>query len=110
MILDELARRGARLQAYDPVAMPQAQQALEGVPGITFVADQTAALVGADALLIVTEWREFRSPDFQFIRNALKQPLIFDGRNLFEPAAMQAMGIEYLAIGRGDSVRKLKTP
>ena len=106
LILGELARRGARLQAYDPVAMPQAQQALEGVPGITFVADQSAALADADALLIVTEWREFRSPDFHFIRDALKQPLIIDGRNLFEPSAMQAMGIEYLAIGRGDSLRK----
>jgi UDPglucose 6-dehydrogenase len=65
-----------------------------------------AALAGADALLIVIEWREFRNPDFQIIRAALKQPLIIDGRNLFDPAAMRAMGIEHLAIGRGESVRK----
>ena len=109
VVVNELARRGAKLQAYDPVAMPQARRELEGVPGITFVLDQTAALAGADALLIVTEWREFRSPDFQFIRGALKHPLIFDGRNLFEPDAVKAFGIEYCAIGRGDSVRTAST-
>jgi UDPglucose 6-dehydrogenase len=105
VIIKELGRRGAKLQVYDPVAMPQACRALECMPDITFAADQNAALEGADALLIVTEWREFRSPDFQVIRSALKQPLIFDGRNMFEPAAMQAIGIEYRAIGRGESIR-----
>ena len=104
VIVRELARRGAKLQVHDPVAMPQARDVLQGVPGVTFAADQTAALVGADALLIATEWREYRSPDFEFIRGALKQPLIFDGRNLFDPAAVKAQGIEYCAVGRGDSV------
>ena len=104
VIVRELARRGAKLQVHDPVAMPQARDVLQGVPGVTFAADQTAALVGADALLIATEWREYRSPDFEFIRGALKQPLIFDGRNLFDPAAVKAQGIEYFAVGRGDSV------
>lgn len=105
VVVRELARRGARLQAYDPVAMAQAQRALEGVPGVTYAPDQNAALAGADALLILTEWREFRSPDFQFILGALKHALIFDGRNLFEPSTVNALGIEYHAIGRGDSVR-----
>ncbi len=105
VVVRELARRGARLRAYDPVAMPTARRVLEDVPEVTFAPDQNGALAGADALLIVTEWREFRSPDFQFIRSALKVPLIFDGRNLFEPADVKAMGIEYWAIGRGDSVR-----
>ncbi|MBL8484067.1 MAG: UDP-glucose 6-dehydrogenase, partial [Rhodocyclaceae bacterium] len=58
------------------------------------------ALDGADALLIVTEWKEFRAPDFDALRAKLKQPLIFDGRNLFEPARMAALGFDYLAIGR----------
>jgi len=105
VILRELARRGARLQAYDPVAMPQARRLLEDVPGITFAADPYVALSAADALLIVTEWREFRSPDFSLIRGALKQPLIFDGRNLFEPATLRGLGFEYCTIGRGDSMR-----
>ncbi len=105
VIVRELVRRGAKLQAHDPIAMAQARHALKGVPGVTFAADQTAALTGADALLIATEWREYRSPDFDFIRTALKQPLIFDGRNLFDPAVVKAQGIEYFAIGRGDSVR-----
>jgi UDPglucose 6-dehydrogenase len=105
VIIEELGRRGAKLRVYDPVAMPQARRALKCVSNIAFAADQNAALEGADALLIVTEWREFRSPDFQLIRSALKQPLIFDGRNMFEPAAMQAVGVEYHAIGRGESIR-----
>ena len=105
VIVRELVRRGAALQAHDPIAMAQARHALQGVPGVTFAADQRAALVGADALLIATEWREYRSPDFDFIREALKQPLIFDGRNLFDPVQVRAQGIEYFAIGRGESVR-----
>ena len=105
VIVRELVRRGAALQAHDPIAMAQARHALQGVPGVTFAADQRAALAGADALLIATEWREYRSPDFDFIREALKQPLIFDGRNLFDPVQVRAMGIEYFAIGRGESVR-----
>jgi UDPglucose 6-dehydrogenase len=107
VIVRELARRRAKLQAYDPAAMPHARRALEGVPGITFAPDQNGALTGADALIIVTEWREFRSPDFQFIRDTLKHPLIFDGRNLFDPATVNALGIEYRAIGRGDSVKNV---
>ena len=105
VIVRELARRGAQLQVHDPIAMPQARLALAGVRGVAFAADQKAALAGADALLIATEWREYRSPDFDFIRTALRQPLIFDGRNLFDPAQVKEQGIEYFAIGRGDSVR-----
>ncbi|HEY8709553.1 MAG TPA: UDP binding domain-containing protein [Burkholderiaceae bacterium] len=104
LVVKELACRGAKLQAYDPLAMPQARRELAGVPGITFAPDQNAALVGADALLIVTEWSEFRSPDFRLILDTLKQQLIFDGRNLFELAAVRSFGIESRAIGRGDSV------
>ena len=69
--------------------------------GLTFASTASEALGGADALVIVTEWKEFRTPDFEHIRASLKQPLIFDGRNLYEPALMARMNIEYHGIGRG---------
>jgi UDPglucose 6-dehydrogenase len=101
VIVAELARRGAAVQAYDPVAMDEARRVLEDVPGLTFMDSQAAALAGADALLVVTEWKEFRNPDFDAIKAALKQPVVFDGRNLYDPALMRMMGIEYRGIGRG---------
>jgi UDPglucose 6-dehydrogenase len=101
VIVDELTRRGARVQAYDPVAMPEAQRVLEGVAGFSTVGSAEAALEGADALLIVTEWREFRTPDFERIKATLKQPLVLDGRNLYEPELMRSLGLDYQGIGRG---------
>ncbi|MDT7837640.1 UDP-glucose dehydrogenase family protein [Aquabacterium sp. OR-4] len=101
VIVAELARRGARIQAYDPVAMPEAQRVLGDVAGLSLVASQQAALEGADALLLVTEWKEFRNPDFDHLKATLKQPVIFDGRNLYEPALMKSFGIECQGIGRG---------
>ncbi|HSM22330.1 MAG TPA: nucleotide sugar dehydrogenase, partial [Rubrivivax sp.] len=108
VILAELARRGAAVQAYDPVAGGEARRVLAGTPGLSFADSQDAALEGADALVVVTEWKEFRNPDFDAIKATLKQPLIFDGRNLYEPALMRMMGIDYQAIGRsgqGQSAR-----
>jgi UDPglucose 6-dehydrogenase len=67
---------------------------------MTYADNQTAALEGADALIIVTEWREFRSPNFDVIRSALKAPVIFDGRNLYNPTLVRGLGFEYFAIGR----------
>jgi UDPglucose 6-dehydrogenase len=67
---------------------------------LTFVATQEETLVGADALVIVTEWKEFKSPDFAHLKSVLKAPVIFDGRNLYEPLAMAELGIDYYAIGR----------
>ena len=99
-IVAELARRGARVQAYDPVAMAEAHKLMAGTVGLRFVDTAAAALEGADALLVVTEWKEFRNPDFDAIKAALKEPVIFDGRNLFDPALMRSMGIVYLAVGR----------
>ena len=99
-IVAELARRGAHVQAYDPVAMPEAQQLMAGTSGLSFAASAAAALDGADALLVVTEWKEFRNPDFDAIKAALKEPVIFDGRNLFDPALMRSLGIVHLAVGR----------
>ena len=94
-LIDDLVRAGARVQAYDPVAGKGfKKEAL-------FIADSAlAALDGADALAIVTEWREFRSPDFAAIKARLKTPAIFDGRNLYDPAQLRELGIEYYPIGR----------
>jgi UDPglucose 6-dehydrogenase len=103
VVVAELTRRGARVQAYDPVAMDEARRVMGDVPGLFLVPSAEAALAGADALLIVTEWREFRTPDFEAIKSALKQPLVLDGRNLYEPDLMRAMGIEYVGVGRGTS-------
>ena len=100
VIVAELARRGAAVRAYDPVAMDEARKVLGGTPGLAFVDSQKAALEGADALVIATEWKEFRNPDFEHIKAVLKQPVVFDGRNLYEPALMKTFGIEYRAIGR----------
>ena len=100
VIVAELVRRGAAVRAYDPVAMREAARIMEGLAGLRFVADQSEALVGADALVIVTEWKEFRNPDFDTIKARLKQPLIFDGRNIYDPVIMKMHGIEYFGIGR----------
>jgi UDPglucose 6-dehydrogenase len=100
VIVDELLRRGADVVAYDPVAMPEARRVFGELPGLRFAADQAAALQGSDALLIVTEWRQFKSPDFEQIRTTLKQPVVIDGRNLYDPLLMKEMGIEYRGIGR----------
>jgi UDPglucose 6-dehydrogenase len=100
VIVDELTRRGATVRAYDPVAMEEAARVLEGTPRLHFVASQAEALADADALILVTEWKEFRNPDFDAIKATLKQPLIFDGRNIYDPALMKLHGIEYSGIGR----------
>ncbi|HWH73665.1 MAG TPA: UDP-glucose/GDP-mannose dehydrogenase family protein [Methylibium sp.] len=101
VLIERLASLGAEVVAYDPVAMDEARRVMPGQAGLRYAASAREALEGADALLIVTEWKEFRSPDFDAIRSALKQPLVFDGRNLFEPALMKSLGIEYHGIGRG---------
>jgi len=103
VVVHELLRRGARIRAYDPIAIPQARRVLEGAQGLSFADDANGALDGADALIIVTEWREFRSPDFEAIAHRLARPLVFDGRNLFDPAELRERGIEYVAIGRGSA-------
>ncbi len=102
-VIGALASRGARIAAYDPVAMDEARRVLDQAP-VSFAASPMAALDGADALVIITEWKEFRSPDFAEIKRRLKQPVIFDGRNLFEPAVVQAGGLEYYGIGRGEAL------
>ncbi len=106
LLLAGLLRGGASVAVYDPVAMEEARRvlALELTPAqmarIRFAASPMDALEGADALAIVTEWKAFRSPDFEQIKTLLKEAVIFDGRNLFEPADMAEAGIEYHGIGR----------
>jgi len=100
VIIDGLLERGASVTAYDPVAMPEARQIYAGEPRVQFADEALEAAAGADALAIVTEWKAFRSPDFEELRRRLAAPVIFDGRNLYEPAAVRAQGFEYFPIGR----------
>jgi UDPglucose 6-dehydrogenase len=99
-IVQGLVERGAAVVAYDPVAMDEARRVFASVAGLSFAASPLDAVVGADALLVITEWQEFRSPDFAELRRRLKQPLVFDGRNLYDPALARAAGLEYFGIGR----------
>ena len=99
-LLTDLLAAGATVAAYDPAAMHEAQRVLGNEPRVRYAQSPNEALEGADALVIVTEWKEFRSPDFELIKERLKQPLIVDGRNLYDPALVRGMGFDYLAIGR----------
>jgi len=81
----------------------EARRLLGNLPGLEFASSQSEALEGSDALVIVTEWKEFKSPEFDAISRVLRNPVIFDGRNLYEPELMASFGIEYHGIGRGVS-------
>jgi UDPglucose 6-dehydrogenase len=99
-LIEDLLAAGASVRAYDPVAGENAAGLFAGNERVEIAESAEAALEGAEALAIVTEWQEFRSPDFDAIKSSLKTPAIFDGRNLYDPAAMRALGIEYFAVGR----------
>ncbi|VWD29720.1 UDP-glucose 6-dehydrogenase [Burkholderia lata] len=107
-LIAALLERGATVRAYDPVAVEEAQRVFaldfgtdpDALARLHLVETQDIAVTGADALVIVTEWKEFRSPDFTRLKAELKAPVIFDGRNLYEPDAMAELGIDYYAIGR----------
>ncbi|MEN1727753.1 MAG: UDP-glucose/GDP-mannose dehydrogenase family protein [Pseudomonadota bacterium] len=100
VLIDELIERGATLSAFDPEAMETAQREIGERSELRYANGALETLDGADALLIVTEWNEFRSPDFEQIKSRLKTPTIFDGRNLFEPDQMKALGFDYHPFGR----------
>ena len=100
VVINGLLARGASITAYDPVAMEEAKKIFANEPGVRFASSTTGALDGADALIIVTEWKEFRSPDFDDMKKRLKSPVVFDGRNLYDPAMMREAGIEYFSMGR----------
>ena len=98
VIINELLRLGATVTAYDPAAMETAKFYLKD--NVQYSENEMTALIDADALFIVTEWNEFRNPDFDIIRNSLKNPIIFDGRNIFQPEKMRELGFTYYSIGR----------
>ena len=100
VLIDELIKVGATITAYDPVAIDEGKRIFKDEKNITFADTQDEALKNADALIIVTEWTEFRSPDFALIKSSLKTPMIFDGRNLYDPKAVRALGFNYFPIGR----------
>lgn len=108
VVIQELLARGATVYAHDPVATEEARRVLvqdlagqaEALQRLHFVDQPESALGGVDALVIVTEWKAFRSPDFEAMRGEMKHPVIFDGRNLFDPVSMKKQGFEYFGIGR----------
>ena len=100
VVISGLLARGATVCAYDPVAIEEAQRVMSREKGVSYAQSPVDALDDADALVIATEWKEFRSPDFAAIKTRLKQPVVIDGRNLYEPEMMRDLGIEYLSIGR----------
>jgi UDPglucose 6-dehydrogenase len=102
--MESLWAAGCSVRAYDPVAEEQTRKIYGERADLILCKSAEEALDGADALAIVTEWREFRSPSFEDIKSKLKAPVIFDGRNLYDPRLLRSMGFTYYAIGRGDSV------
>ncbi len=103
-LMEALWRQGARVRAYDPVAMAEARRLYADRQELELCTSANATLSGADALAIVTEWSEFRSPDFERIRSELSAPVIFDGRNLYDPAYLARLGFKYYGIGRGQRI------
>jgi UDPglucose 6-dehydrogenase len=101
VLMEALWEAGAKVRAYDPVAMPECTRIYGRRDDLVLCKTSPEALEGADALAIVTEWREFRSPDFDAIKSTLRTPAIFDGRNLYDPEHMAGAGFSYYAIGRG---------
>ncbi|MBD5553424.1 MAG: UDP-glucose/GDP-mannose dehydrogenase family protein [Desulfovibrio sp.] len=99
-IINYLTERGMKIRAFDPVAAQNAAKIFKDNPLVEIVAEQYEALSGADALLVATEWNQFRNPDFDRIREQLAEPIVFDGRNLYSPDAMAAKGVEYHSVGR----------
>ncbi len=106
-LIDELLQRGAVVRAFDPVAMPALAARWPARAGLELVAGPMEAAAGASALLVVTEWREFRSPDFEALRRCMRQPLVLDGRNLYDPALMKQLGFEHVGIGRAEALPRI---
>jgi len=104
VVMEGLWAKGATVTAYDPVAIKETQHIYGERKDLSYAENSKDALINADALIIVTEWKAFKSPDFNLIKARLKQPVIFDGRNLFEPESVTAMGIEYHGIGRESEI------
>ena len=100
-VIKELVSRGAKIKAYDPKAIDEAKEHyLKGVQNITYVDSKYDVLKDSNALVLLTEWKEFRSPDFEELKNQLKNPVIFDGRNQYNTFNLEAKGFEYFQIGK----------
>jgi UDPglucose 6-dehydrogenase len=99
--MEALWDAGATVRAYDPEAMTETGRLYPDQSGLMLCDTAHTALDGADALIIVTEWQEFRSPDFDVLKKRLADAVVFDGRNLYEPESVRAAGLQYYAIGRG---------
>jgi UDPglucose 6-dehydrogenase len=100
VLLESLWKAGATVNAYDPQAVHETQRIYGDHNGLTLCDNKEEALTSVDALIIITEWNVFRSPDFEEIKKNLKEPVIFDGRNIYDPKVMQEMGFRYYSIGR----------
>ncbi len=107
VLMEALWTAGAKVQAYDPVAMDETQHIYGLRDDLKLVGTKEAALEKADALVICTEWKIFRAPNFELIKSTLANNVIFDGRNLYEPERMIEHGFEYYAVGRGKSIQKI---
>jgi len=105
VLLEQLWGAGANVRAFDPAAMNETRRIFGERPDLVLCKRARETLEGADALVIVTEWKEFRSPDFEHLKKQLKSPVIFDGRNLYDPGLMKKQGFSYYAIGRGESTQ-----
>lgn len=104
-LMEGLWERGATVRAYDPAARAEAQRLYADRPELTLCERRDATLDGADALVVITEWNEFRSPDFSTLKTRLREPVIFDGRNLYDPDYLGQLGFSYYGIGRGNDGR-----
>ena len=103
MHLEQLWEAGASVRAFDPVAMKEARHIYGERKDLQLVDSAYEAAKGADALMIATEWQEFRSPDFDALSDRLASKVVFDGRNLYDPAFVKTFGLRYFGIGRGES-------
>ncbi len=105
-LMESLWQAGANVQAYDPESMEETQRIYGNRDDLQLMGTKEACLKNADMLVICTEWKQFRAPDFDLIKNEISEPVIFDGRNLYEPELMHDKGFAYYAIGRGDSIKR----
>lgn len=106
ILMESLWKAGVTIQAYDPEAMDEAQRIYGARDDLKLMGTKESALQGADALIICTEWQNFRAPDFEMIKSCLKHPVIFDGRNLYDPERLKRQGFTYYGIGRGASINR----
>jgi UDPglucose 6-dehydrogenase len=107
VLMEALWRDGAKVRAFDPEARTETARLYPAQGNLTLCDSADAALESADALAVVTEWKAFRSPDFAHIKSTLRTPVLFDGRNLYDPDTVEAAGIAYYGIGRGRSVQRV---